>query len=108
MPFIGTLRDNELFTLDVTPLVQSTAGPTAVTVSYLNATGNKIRDIDIFTIQIGGPQAGISRVIPRNTTRLYIEIDLPNSGFAQARVIQGANVYTTDIAADGRLVFDVV
>jgi hypothetical protein len=108
MPFVGTLRDNELFILDVTPAVQSGVAPAAVTVSYLNATGNKIRDIDIFTIQIGDPQAGISRVIPKDTTRLYIEIDLSSSGFAQARVVQGATVYSTDIAADARLVFDVL
>lgn len=108
MPFIDTtLRGNEPFTLDVTPEVLN-SGPIAVTVTYLNSTGNRIRDIDIFTVPQGDPQGSINRAIPRNTSRIYIEIDMPRNGLAQARVTQGGNVHTSDIAFDTRLVFDVV
>ena len=80
MPFIGTLNDNQLFTLDVTPSLATTGGLTAVTVTYLNSTGNRIRDIDIATIEVGVSSGVVSRVIPRNTTRIYIEIDMPPGG----------------------------
>jgi hypothetical protein len=106
MPFIGTLRDNEHFTVDVTATVPNN-GSTALTVTYLNPTGNRIRDIDIST-GAGGVPVVVSRVIPRNTTRIYIEIDLPDGGLAQARITQGIFVHTSDISFDSRLVFDVV
>lgn len=107
MPFIGTLQGEQLFTVDVTPAVQTGIAPAAVTVIYVNGTGNKVRDIDILTLSVGDPFAGYSRVIPRNTTRLYIEIDLAGTG-VQVRVIQGILVHTSDLLFDGRLVFDVV
>jgi len=108
MPFIGILQQNEPFTVDVTPGVEGNSGPTAVTVTYLNSTGNSVRDIDIFTFQLGDPQFVFTRVIPRNTPRLYIEVDLPHEGAAQVRVRQGTLIHTTDILFDSRLVFDVV
>jgi hypothetical protein len=104
MPFMGTLQGNQSFVLDVTPAVEASEA-TAVTVSYLNSSGN-IRDIEILTAM--NSQGTVSRVIPKNTVRIYIEINLPRDGLVQARVQQGATIHLTDLAFDGRLVFDVV
>jgi len=104
MPFLGTLQGNESFVLDVTPDVQPT-GATAVTIIYLNSSGN-IRDIDTLTVL--GSAGVVNRVPPKNTTRIYIEIDLPRDGLVEARVQQGATIHVADLAFDSRLVFDVV
>ena len=107
MPFIGNLQSNERFTVDITPNVGGT-GPMAITVTYLSSNGNKVRDLDILTSLIEEPQFVFTRVIPRNTPRIYIEVDLSNGGGAQVRVQQGTVIHTTDILFDSRLVFDVV
>ena len=106
MPFIGTLRNNEIFTLDVTPATGN-GGSIAITASYMTGA-NRIRDIDILTVTNGSLGAAISRQMPKDTIRAYFEIDLPNNGLAQARVTQGAEVHTADVGLDARLIFDVV
>lgn len=108
MPFIGNLQSNERFTVDITPTVGETNWPMAITVTYLNSTGNRVRDLDILTFPVGEPQFVFTGVIPRNTPRIYIEIDQSNGGGAQVRVRQGTVIHTTNILFDSRLVFDVV
>ena len=100
--FAGTLIANADAVLDVTP-ASGAAETFAVTVTYLNQTGNRIRDIDIATSTSGVLNMVLS--IPKNTGRIYIEVDTID--MLHVRVMQGPNIITRDLTGDGRVVFDV-
>lgn len=106
MPYLGILQNNLPFTLDVTPEIANN-DDTLVTLTYLNPTGNKIRDIDILTIPRSDQVLVFSRVMPRNTSRVFVEFTSPPNGRVQARFVQGAAVIAADVNGDTRLVFNV-
>lgn len=105
--FSGTLVAEVAATVDITPATTFT-GDAAVTISYLNRRGSKVRDIDIATISSGTAMMTIPLTITKNTGRIYIELDRANPDLAQIRVTQGPDVITHDVDADGRMVLDVV
>jgi len=101
--FGGTLIADEAI-VDITP-AGATTGATAVTISYLNRKGSKVRDIDTATTAV---PVQMILTISGNTSRVYIELDQPPDGLSQVRVTQGPSVITQDIVGDGRVLFDVV
>ena len=93
--------------VDITP--ETLSDSAAVTISYLNLKGTKVRHMDVATIIPGGPGAAMPLAISKNTSRVYIEVDhsLGSIG-SQVRVTQGATIISRDLLGSGRLVFDVV
>ena len=108
MPFKGTLQNNERLTIEVSPNI-SNNGPTALTIFYLNETG-KIPDIDILSVPLLNPLGVpvLDRVIPRNTTRVLIDVENPPGNDAAVRMSQTMVIIAEVANGDIRYSFDVV
>ena len=104
--FKGSLVAESDASLEITPSTGVTDSK-AVTITYLNRKGNTVRDIDIATL---APGAGVAMVmkLPKNTGRVYIDLDQSPASISQIRVTQGPSVITLDVTGDGRMVLDVV
>ena len=115
MPYMGQLRVQSAFTVEVTAASANTKG-TGVTVAFV-LESDKFSDVDVFTVP--APAAGSTSMMSKTyapgtspiasgkRVRVIIDVAVPELGAAIVKVTQSTAMFELPIAADASLVFDL-
>jgi hypothetical protein len=102
--YAGTLLAAFGADVDVTPETPTPAA--ALTITYLDRKGSRVRTMATRTLTAADFGAPIALAISRNTSRVYVEVDCPVP--VQIRVVQGTTIITEGFPGDARMVLDVL
>jgi hypothetical protein len=104
-PFFDTpLQDDADFEINVD---NSTGGATAMTITYLNGKGTKIKTMQIISVP-PGQTVQYLRTIPKNTSRVFLDVEPLAGNTLGIGVKQGAINFSQSVNGDTRITFDAV
>jgi hypothetical protein len=85
---------------------QNVGVSTAATITFLNASGTRIKAMENFTVAPGG-SVSHTTTVPRKSSRVFVDVYPARGATVLVDIRQGASTFSDMLTGDGRLVLDV-